>query len=319
VNDSDCGNGVCVCGRPESPSGGICELSTSGCKTDADCPSSLCAVTSAGGCGVEFACLSQADQCRGVGDCSGSCFFDPREGRRICSGAVCGRPFLVDEQARVATTVREATWNAPLDALPDVTSLTPFQRAAEAARWTRMGQLEHASIAAFARFSLQLLSLGAPPELVEGCTAALADETEHARLCFRLASAYAGHPVGPGPLDIAGSLTPSSLAEIVALVIAEGCFGETIATLDAQEAAEESTDPVIVAAFTRIAQDEQRHAALAFQFLRWALDHDRAVVHTHITRAIDSCLDHSSGARDVVIPCLLQLLRAHPPSLEIAS
>jgi len=61
-----------------------------------------------------------------------------------------------------------------------------------------MVQLEHASIAAFARFSLQLLSLGAPAGLIDDCTRALGDETAHARLCFQLASAYAGRAIGSG-------------------------------------------------------------------------------------------------------------------------
>ena len=104
----------------------------------------------------------------------------------------------------------------------------------------------------------------AHPFLVESQT--LADETRHAKLCFRLASAYAGKAVGPGPLDIAGSLAPITLAQIVDLVIAEGCFGETLATLDAQQAAAEATDPATIAAFTQIAADEQRHAELAFRF-----------------------------------------------------
>jgi hypothetical protein len=319
LTDADCGtNSVCVCGDPQSPTGGACLPAQ--CRTDADCGSdSLCA-SYTDSCGqLGYSCLSPGDECRTREDCS-SCEYRSDEQRRVCTGFVCGRPFLVDEQARVAAAVRDSAWATRSDdALPDVASLSPFERAAQAARWTKMGQLEHASIAAFARFSLQLLSLGAPPELVEGCTAALVDETEHAKLCFRMASAFAGHPVGPGPLDVSGSLIPTSLADVVDLVIAEGCFGETLATLEAQEAAAEAADPVIGAAFTRVAIDEQRHAELAFRFLRWALEQDPAGVRTHITRAIDSCIDHSSGARDVVIPCLLALLRNSSSSLEIAS
>ena len=40
-----------------------------------------------------------------------------------------------------------------------------------------MGQMKHASIAAFARFSMQLLALGAPSDL--------SDEQGHAALAFR--------------------------------------------------------------------------------------------------------------------------------------
>jgi hypothetical protein len=76
------------------------------------------------------------------------------------------------------------------------------ERATQAEHWTKLGQMEHASIAAFARLQLQLLALGAPPDLVQACNQALIDETAHTRLCFGLASAYAGRGIGPGPLDV---------------------------------------------------------------------------------------------------------------------
>ncbi|HEY6079258.1 MAG TPA: ferritin-like domain-containing protein, partial [Polyangiaceae bacterium] len=304
---------ICECGFPISPSGGVCR--NAGCRVDSDCGPGLLCATYATFCGYGgFACQSVRDQCASDLDCGGmgSCYMDsvsPSSIGRHCASVDCGRPFLIESVMRVAATVRDDAWGASLDDEPDVDALSVFERATQAARWTRMGQLEHASIAAFARFSLQLLSLGAPSELVEACTSALADETAHAKLCFRLASAYAGHAVGPGPLDVTNSLASTSLGDIVDLVIAEGCFGETIATLDAQEAAEEATDPVIAAAFGRIASDEQRHAELAFGFLRWALEREPALVRRRIAEAMESTFDHTSGAREVVVPCLLALLR----------
>jgi hypothetical protein len=169
-----------------------------------------------------------------------------------------------------------------------------------------MGQLEHASIAAFARFNLQLLSLGAPPELVEDCTRAMADETAHTRLCFEIATAYAGHAIGPGPLDIAGSLAVTSLPDIVELVVVEGCFGETRAALEALEAADGETDPVIRAAYAQIARDEERHAALAFRFVRWALEREPQAVAARLVRATEAAT-MDPLARDVVVPCLRAL------------
>jgi hypothetical protein len=176
----------------------------------------------------------------------------------------------------------------------------------QAEHWARLGQMEHASIAAFARFSLQLLSLGAPAELVEECTRALADETVHARLCFQLASAYAGAAVGPGPLDVTGSLASAGLLDVVELVIQEGCLGETVAALEASESAAAAVDPVLAQVYARIATDEQRHAALAFRFLRWALGKDPAGVRQCIQRALAE-LPATVAARGVVEPCLRAL------------
>jgi hypothetical protein len=166
--------------------------------------------------------------------------------------------------------------------------------------------MEHASIAAFARFSLQLLALGAPAMLVEACTQALADESAHTQLCFGLASAYAGRPLGPGPLDVQGSLAATELTEVVDLVIAEGCFGETSAALEALEAVESAQDPVIRAAYAQIASDEQRHAELAFRFVAWALEQDDAVVRARIERALSCCGTLPAG--EVAGPCLLAML-----------
>jgi hypothetical protein len=50
--------------------------------------------------------------------------------------------------------------------MPDST-LDPRTRAALARAWAQDGVEEHASIAAFARFTVLLLSVGAPPDFVE--------------------------------------------------------------------------------------------------------------------------------------------------------
>lgn len=191
---------------------------------------------------------------------------------------------------------------------PRVDHLTDAERAELAAHWQRLGQTEHASIAAFARFSLQLLALGASPALVEGCARALADETEHSRLCFQLASGYAGRTLGPGPLDLAGGFPNLALPDIVDMVLAQGCFGETSAALRALEAADSATDPVVRAVYVTMASAAQRHAELAFQFLRWALERDAPTVRRRVAASIasPSCEHHPASA--VTVPCLSALL-----------
>src|SRR5690606_24491547 len=121
----------------------------------------------------------------------------------------------------------------------------------------------------FARFSLQLLSLGAPADLIEKTNQALVDETKHAKLCFGLASAYRGRAVGPEPLDIGGVMRDTSLKSIIKAAIFEGCSGETAAALEASEAAAHCEDPAVRAILEQIAADESRHAELAWRFMRW--------------------------------------------------
>ena len=69
-----------------------------------------------------------------------------------------------------------------------------------------------------------------------------------------------------------------------------------------------ATDPVIVAAYSLIARDEQRHAELAFRFVRWALASAPESVAPRITSAIASAPSNSLGARAVASPCLEALL-----------
>jgi hypothetical protein len=155
--------------------------------------------------------------------------------------------------------------------------------------------MEHASIAAFARFALELLSLGAPPDLLMQAHQALADETAHARDAFALASAYAGRPVGPGSLDVGGALAARTPLAIVTTAILEGCIGETVAAVEATEALAHATDPAVRTALERIAVDETRHAELAWRFVQWVLragDADlREHLSTHLVAQFESELE----------------------------
>src|SRR6185503_716009 len=103
-------------------------------------------------------------------------------------------------------------------------------------------QLEHASIASFARFVLVLLAVGAPADLVAGAQQALADEVEHARACFSLASRFAETPLGPAPLRIDGALEAPTLARAAADAVVEGCIGETLAAAQAAAQLEVAVD-----------------------------------------------------------------------------
>jgi hypothetical protein len=327
VSDEDCATDeLCLC-RDASPTGGQCVAAD--CRTDADCNGYPCAPYSHG-CGGGYACKTPEDACVTDADCEpgDGCFpqgaFDVERGPWQCQGrSVCGRPFLVQHEARVARLVVGEGWLTADSDAPNLRGLAPGERERCAAVWSNMALLEHASIAAFARFNLQLLALGAPAELIVESTCAIADETAHARLCFDLASAYVGQKLGPGPLDIAGSLEAVSLGEVVDLVLIEGCFGETGAALDALEAATSESDPVLQSAYSRIARDEQRHAELAFRFLRWALERDFALVSERIELACEAPALRAHAAREVAVPCLRALLdavngaapRGHAPSV----
>src|SRR5262249_20121002 len=116
----------------------------------------------------------------------------------------CGRPFLVEETARTATAIGRDDW--ALSSAPALAGLSARERERLAGEWVEDGLMEHASVAAIARFVLQLLALGAPASLVSAAQQAMADEILHARLCFGLAAGYGGAPQGPSALPLAGAL-----------------------------------------------------------------------------------------------------------------
>jgi hypothetical protein len=181
-----------------------------------------------------------------------------------------GRPFAVEDRPRLAEPVSHPGWSEKL-AL-EVEHLPAPVRAQVATRWARIGSAEHASVASFSRFNLELMALGAPASLLERSTAAIRDEIEHARLAYAVASVYAGRPVGPGPLPITGALGRSEdPAQVLVAAILEGCINETISAALAQHAAHEVGEALLAAPMKKVAEDETRHAELSWAFVRWLL------------------------------------------------
>jgi hypothetical protein len=121
--------------------------------------------------------------------------------------------------------------------------------------------------------------------------------------------------------------------------VREGCIGETLAAIEAAELAAHCEEPTTREILRQIAEDEARHAQLAWQFVSWALangsqelrslvqqEFDRAVLTTeHVSTehpdANDAWLAHrgimgsasrrvlqARALRDVIAPCAAQLI-----------
>jgi hypothetical protein len=213
------------------------------------------------------------------------CYKVQLEGDLSCP--VVGRPLCVGTER----TPRVATLRTGSARPSDTQAFAGLRRPQDPAlierlrdRWLASARYEHASVAAFARVGLQLLWLGAPAELLRATQQAMADEVRHAQLCFGLAAAYGGAPpCEAGPLRIDGCVsTGMELEAALHEAIIEGALGEGAAALEALEGARACVDPVVRGVLSRIAEDEQRHALLAYQTVKWALDAEprraRAVV-----------------------------------------
>ncbi|TKC97139.1 ferritin-like domain-containing protein [Polyangium fumosum] len=219
----------------------------------------------------------------------GQCCYDVTY--ETCGAA--GRPFIEEGRARAAMPARGlSSWMESALPAPDLAGLSPDERALLAAAWTRDGLLEHASIASFGRFALELLAVGAPANLVTRAHEAALDEVRHARLAFALASAYAGEPLGPGAFPfVGGNLSVSAdLADVAARAVREGCIGETLASLVAAEQAARATDPAVREALAAIAEDEARHAELAWRAVAWAIGSGDAAVARAVRAAFAQAL-----------------------------
>jgi len=241
-----------------------------------------------GPCGCYLCDLTVQEVCQQ----GGQCCFTGYAG--VKAGGCIGRPFTVADQARVAPLVERNDWRTDL---APASELAPEIRAALAELWANDALFEHASVASFARHVLELLSVGAPADLILEAQRALADEIEHARLCFALAARY-GTAVGPGPLDLSGSQARTTLAEIAEATAREGCVVETISALVAARARDLAEDPVARAALDRIAEDEWRHAELSWRVVRWALATGGDEVRAAVRRGFAGASFHAVGGAD---------------------
>jgi hypothetical protein len=132
---------------------------------------------------------------------------------------------------------------------------------AEAAR------LEAASIPAFHVLAAELRAHRAPATLVDAAMRSAQDEVRHTRATSTLARRYRAEPIRPS-----FGATPSerSLEAIAVENAVEGCVRETYGALVALWQAAHAQDPVVAAAMAPIADDETRHAELAWEVAAWA-------------------------------------------------
>jgi hypothetical protein len=187
-----------------------------------------------------------------------------------------GRPLLDGEALLLAELRPGSSWSCA----PELVAAAPERpdhaipdelRARVGELWVEDARMEHASIVAFARAALELQALAAPAELLAEVAQAGIDEVEHAKLCFGLAARFSGIQREPGIL----MPPPVREADIVRLALdtfVEGCVGETIATLVATRARRSCVDVGAARALEQIADDESRHAALAWRTIAWLLD-----------------------------------------------
>lgn len=131
------------------------------------------------------------------------------------------------------------------------------------ALFARMAWLEAASVPAFLRLASELKAHGAPDVLVRAARRAAGEEVRHTRAMTALARRH-----GASVPAVEHAPFPTRTLEAMVLENAkEGCVRETFGALVAGWQARTAEDPRVREELGRIAQDELRHAELA-----WAVD-----------------------------------------------
>jgi hypothetical protein len=143
---------------------------------------------------------------------------------------------------------------------------------ARARAWANAGAGEHASVAAFARLSLQLLRHGAPAALLRGVHQAALDEVRHTEVCWSLAQRFGAEPLAAGAFPFSAPVAVDvSLAELAAAAVREGCLAETLGAHVMDAAARLAPESAVREALRTIADEEATHAVLSFRIVAWAL------------------------------------------------
>ncbi|HWA75393.1 MAG TPA: hypothetical protein VG937_23810 [Polyangiaceae bacterium] len=150
--------------------------------------------------------------------------------------------------------------------------------------WRENGRTEHASVASFARLTLELLAVGAPASLVAAANLDGLDEIRHTEACFALAESLDGRAQSPAPFPEAekASALPRArryaLARLAITSLIDGAIQEGVSARVAAKLSRRAVRPAIAAVLEQIARDEGRHAAHAWDIVEWCLNEGGAPV-----------------------------------------
>ena len=142
--------------------------------------------------------------------------------------------------------------------------------------WKESAIGEHASVASFADLSLKLFAVGAPLNLLEKAASAQLDEVRHAELMLNLIKKVdsSDQELEFGAVNLQNQTTSvfdTTHTKLMLESLEDGCINEGIAARLASEIAKDSTDLHVRNTYETIANDELRHASLAWNIVEWVL------------------------------------------------
>ena len=257
----------------------------------------------------------------GVGGVLGSVAFALFIAISTIPAASCGRPLRVRGKHHITPLATGTAWIEPLS----VAAVEESARGALIEIWTEEAQAEHAAVAAFSKLSLELLAVGAPPDLVERANRAAMQEVRHARLCFGLASAYTGRQLAPAPLPEALAGDTPDLDRLARESLVDGCLREGLAAEIARIGATTARDPVVVEVLQIQAEEEAQHAELGWAIVEWCLAQRGEPLRAMLVRSIgdmklprgDDLPEHGRVPRRVIAELLADLREQTRQRLDV--
>ena len=161
---------------------------------------------------------------------------------------------------------------------------------------------ESTSVKAFVELAAELVSFGAPADLIARCKAAAVDEVVHARLLGEAAAARGARL----PRTAFQSTPRRTLLGFAVENAVEGCVNETWAALVAAHQSVHAEDAALRAIYRRITADEARHAELAWAIGSWLAPRltaeERAQVEAARAAAIEALFARAEGPTVAGLP-----------------
>ncbi len=162
-----------------------------------------------------------------------------------------------------------------------------WSREAAAAQWAARAEAAHHTSARAAHLLASLLQLGAPLELVGALTRMVSDACRHTELCAKLSVMLGREPL----IFTVACLEPlEDWGAIVIEVLVLGGIARAIAMRTMEALHVVSTEPVPEQLALQLGEDDDAHAQLAWETLRWSLERLDAPSLLAVQRALPSLL-----------------------------
>ena len=189
-----------------------------------------------------------------------------------------GRPYNIVTQSDLKSNLKYIDCNEYDYFYKDLLSLNTVNFSIyDQQMWTKRALSEYASIGTFYKFSLQLMSIAAPLWMLQLSNQAGLDEIKHTQISFDILNMYNMNKLESciiydrfpiHTFDIIGN----DWNEISKDTAIGGCIGETISALSMIKQGRETYDNIVHDIVIEIANDEVRHAALAWIAVKWMID-----------------------------------------------